>query len=496
MQNQTPIIVDTKTFTRELEWCARFIERKATIPILTNVLFQKRGDLLHMTATDLEVGGQTSVETTEMAPDFELAAPVHLLIKYLKKVDERTVSLLPNIVRAELREGPHPESCADKCCCDLEPTILSTALRIEHGSEASVAIDAMPAESFPELPNRPLATMEIGGFETAIPRACVSITHEESRFTLSGALLLVEGKRGSLISTDGHRLSVVDLKPHDSGRVKALIPRSALMELARLGDSAFFSEEANHVFFAVGVRTIVTRKMTGNFPDYERALPTNLNYATDVSVAPFRKVLDRVSLFADDRSHAVLITVNGALGVTANSCDRGGADGKVPIDCVRRLDGENGYDVLPAGLAYPYAAGFNAGFIMDFLKSADTPDVRFLFNKCSQAAEWNAPGWRYVIMPMRDLAQSSDPCAVGDFELLQWAKDEVNAQVTIEDAQRDVVPCATVAPVAPVRAARENIDPGIRTRAIELRRQQVPLAAIAKQLNAPQSSVWRWTRGA
>lgn len=499
----TPITVDTKTFTAELEWVARFIERKATIPVLTHVLFQKRGGLLNMTATDLEVGAITSVEVAGDGPDFELAAPVHLLIKYLKKVDERTVSLLPEITLTPLYEGPHPEDCADDCCCNLKRNITAVTLRLEHGEDGTMNVTGLAASCFPELPSRPLATMQLGGLETAIPRAILAISNEQSRFTLNGALLVVKGKKASLIATDGHRLSAVDLTAYDAGNVKVLIPRKALSELQRLGDSAFFCSDENHAFFAVGIRTIVSRKLTGNFPDYERVLPTDLTYAVDVSVAAFRKVLDRVALFADDRSHAVLISVNGALGVTAKAHDRGGADGKVPIDCVRRLDGDNGYDVLLNGLAYPYGAGFNANYLADFLKAAEAPEVRFLFSKCSTAAEWTAPGWRYVLMPMRDLDQSSDPCAVGDFEPLQWAQDDSCA---IEPTDDPVPAPVDIPVVAPIRAMVAPVEPAasraptdidsLKVRAIALRRQKVSLALIAKELKAPQSSVWRWTRGA
>lgn len=420
------ITLNTKEFTTELEWIARFVERKTTIPVLATALFQKRGELLNMTGTDLEIGGTTSMEVDGELPDFELTAPVHLLIKYLKKVEERTVRLVPNIIADPLAEGPHPETCGDKCTCGLRPTVTKVEIRLEHGDGATMNVTGMDAWCYPTLPSRPLATMQLGGLETAIPRALIAISHEESRFTLNGALLNVKGTVARLISTDGHRLSMANIITYDAGNVNAIIPRKALSELVRLGDSAFFCQDDNHAFFAVGQRTIITRKLTGSFPDYERVMPKDLTYATDVSVAPLRKVLDRVALFADERSHAVLVTVNGSLGITAKQHEHG-ANGKVPIDCVRRFDSENGYDVLAFGLAVPYGSGFNAEYIAEFLKAADVPDVRFLFGKPTNAAEWSAPGWRYVLMPMRDLDGTSEPCAVGDFETYEPHKARVAA---------------------------------------------------------------------
>lgn len=413
--------IPTKAFLSELEWCARFIEKKSTIPVLSNVLFQKRGDFLNITATDLEIGGVTSLEIGA-GPDFEIAAPAGLLIKYLKKVDESTVFLVPEIIMTAPFYGPHPETCGETCDCNLKPQTLSVTLRLEHGADGAMNVPGMEAFQYPTLPSTPPTLLQLGGLKTAIPRAVIAISDEVSRFTLNGALLRVQGNQAHLIATDGHRLSMVELIAYDSADVKALIPRKALTELVRLSDGAFFSQDDKHAFFAVGARTIVSRKLTGNFPDYERVMPKDLAYATDVSVAPLRKVLDRVALFADERSHAVLFSVNGSMAVSADSCGRGAASGKVPIDCIRRLDSENGYDVLTSGLAYPYGAGFNAEYVAEFLKSADVPDVRFHFNKCAHAAEWTAPGWRYVLMPMR-MDGGSDPCATGEHEKLQWAKD-------------------------------------------------------------------------
>jgi DNA polymerase-3 subunit beta len=566
--NATSIRVETKEFTSELEWCARFVERKTTIPVLSNVLFQRRGDVLDLSATDLEIGGSTSITVEGDGPDFEIIAPVSHLIKYLKKVDEPAVTLVPTIEWSPLYEGPHPAECEGGCSCSLKREVTRATLRLEHG-DASMNLDGAGAASFPELPARSLKCSELSGIETAIPRALLAMTKEQSRFTLNGALLVANRSEARLVATDGHRLSCAAIQSHGRQDVKALIPRKALNELAHLGDSALFSANDDFAFFSVGARTITARKLSGNFPDYERVLPKDLSYATDVAVAPLRKVLDRVAIFADDRSRAILLSVNGALTVASYSTDRGAAEGKVAIDCVRRLDASNEYDVLTAGLAVPYASGFNADYLSDFLKTAGVPEVRFLFNSASKAVEWNAPGWRYVVMPMRDSDHASDPCAVGDCEPVPAVVEALDARaaetapavepvVAVEPEPivaepvvekrrrgrpRKVVEPAVVAEpavaepvvvekrrpgrprknvepvvvepdpvvetparvvpirapetvVAPVSSERQSQFAELRERARELRRQNLSVTVIAKELNAPQSSVWRWTRGA
>ena len=91
----TPITVDTKAFTSEVEWCARFIEKKTVIPILKNIHLRMSDGLLHFAATDLELSAATSIEAD--GPDFELTVPVHSLLRYLKKIDDRRLNLIPQL---------------------------------------------------------------------------------------------------------------------------------------------------------------------------------------------------------------------------------------------------------------------------------------------------------------------------------------------------------------------------------------------------------------
>lgn len=421
-----PINVSTKSFTKELEWCARFIERKTTIPILTHVHLRKAGELLYLTATDLEHAATTSVPAN--GPEFELAVPVEKLLKYLKKVEDRALLLVPDIRYYPVKDGPHVEGCdgtGTEGCCEA-PVISSARLTIQHGDEsASVGIDGMSADSFPELPARPLSSIEIGGLETAIPRACIAISQDASRFTLNGALLDIKDSTAQFISTDGHRLSVADAKVFDcewrirnaAEPFRALIPKKALLEVGRLGDSAFLTQNEKHVFFTVGERTITATKLTGNFPDWERVMPNDLKYSVTVQNAALRKVLDRVSLFADERSHCVELSVNGTLTLNSRRSEQN-ATGQVPFTGPK--------------FAYPYVSAFNATYLTEFLKTSGAAEFELRFGKSSRPAQLDVEGWHYVLMPMRDVGTANDPVVEGESEpvpaVIAWLEAQAIAQ--------------------------------------------------------------------
>jgi DNA polymerase-3 subunit beta len=372
-----------------------------------------------LTATDLEVAGITSVEV-DGGRDFEITVPVAQLLKYLRKVEESEITLFPKCRRVQ----PHPIGKGEEG--PLEPEIeVAHGIIIEH-SDASLSIDGMSSESYPELPKTPAVQFEIGGLEKAIPRTLVSISKEQSRFTLNGALLDVCAKSARFISTDGHRLAIVDAELIDpTEKMRVLIPQTALAELARLGDCAGVSANKDHVFFTRGERTILARKLTGNFPDWERVVPKSFKYQVELQNEPLRKLIDRVALFADERSRTVHVAINGAFELSAR-CEGNAVSGRVPFAGPK--------------FAYPYESGFSAPYLLDFLKSSAEDSVTLSFGKASEAVAFACPGYQYVLMPMRE--NNCDPCAEGEFEVVpgseKWDEVAEPAEVAQPEATQPV----------------------------------------------------------
>ncbi len=173
-----------------------------------------------------------------------------------------------------------------------------------------------------------------------IARTSFAISMEESRFTLNGALLLMRPEGLTMVATDGHRLAFVQATPAESGKVdqqfRALVPKKAMNELIKLADDAgsdgkaLFSGDDNHLFFQVGHRLLMTRKLTGNFPDYERVLPKDHALSAKMLKDEIKAAIERVAQFADERSRAIRVQfTQGEVKIFSSSVEMGESEDSV-----------------------------------------------------------------------------------------------------------------------------------------------------------------------
>jgi DNA polymerase-3 subunit beta len=205
-----------------------------------------------------------------------------------------------------------------------------------------------------------------------------------------------------MVATDGHRLSLVE-KPNESlegisGEKRVLIPRKALQELQGLlstteVEKIDFADDEHTLFFRVGHRTLSTRKLSGQFPNFEAVMPRDNTKFAVVRSAELSSAIQRVAQFADERSGAIRLRLDSnELKISANSADAG--ESEDTIDTPYSSD--------------PIVVGFNSVYILDFLKALNNEgEVRLEF-KDSQSAGQMRPEdpdaeykYRYVLMPMR-----------------------------------------------------------------------------------------------
>ncbi|MBV9265802.1 MAG: DNA polymerase III subunit beta, partial [Acidobacteriaceae bacterium] len=263
-------------------------------------------------------------------------------------------------------------------------------------------IAGMSRESFPELPEMPevLAEIPVTILSQMISHTIFAISAEESRFTLNGALLILKETGLVMVATDGHRLAMVEKRiPLEglAGPFRALLPRKAMSEIQKLasddpGKRVEFSGSDNHLFFRIDKRLLLSRKLTGNFPDYERVLPKEHAHTLLMQRDEIRSAIERVAQFADERSKAIRLRIaNGELRVYSSVSETGESEESIPVDYT-------GDDV---------EIGFNAQYLIDFLRSVDQSEVEFYFKDANSAGELrphSAPQdsvYRYVVMPMR-----------------------------------------------------------------------------------------------
>jgi DNA polymerase-3 subunit beta len=367
--------VSKADLVRELSLSQGVVEKKTTIPILSNVLLEAADDRVTLTATDLELGIRCSCPA-RVKKEGAGTVPARKLLDYVR--------LLPD--------------------ADVNMKFLENHWASITCGRSRTRIAGMSRESFPELPQmpEPIAQIPVKTLASMIARTQFAISMEESRFTLSGALLLLRPEGLVMVATDGHRLAYVQASAEESGSIhqqfRALVPKKAMGELTKLADGAeentkaTFSGDDNHLFFQVGDRLLITRKLTGNFPDYERVLPKDHSLSAKLHKDEIRSAIERVAQFADERSRAIRVQFTpGEVRIFSQSVETGESEESVPSEY-------QGPDM---------EIGFNAQYLLDFLRAIPQDNVAFELKDQKSAGEMKPVGdtlpeqYRYVVMPMR-----------------------------------------------------------------------------------------------
>jgi DNA polymerase-3 subunit beta len=365
--------VSKTNLVRELSLSQGVVEKRTTIPILSNVLLEAAGDRVVLTATDLELGVRCSC-LAQVAKEGAGTIPAKRLLDYVR--------LLPD---ADLTVKFQENQWASLVC-----------------GRSRTRIAGMSRESYPELPvmPNPVAELPIGLLASMISRTIFAISAEESRFTLNGALILLKPHTVTMVATDGHRLAMVENKedlPGITDQYRALLPKKAMGEILKLAQEAApteklqFAGDENHLFFQLGDRLLISRKLTGNFPDFDRVLPKEHSNHVTIKRDEFRASIERVSQFADEQSRAIRLQVTpGEARVFSSLSETGESEESLPVT----------YDGAEVEI------GFNAHYLLDFLRAVSEEDIRFYFKDAHSAGELR-PGldagytYRYVVMPMR-----------------------------------------------------------------------------------------------
>jgi len=366
--------VSKTDLVRELNLSQGVVEKKTTIPILSNILLEAKGGRVVLTATDLELGICCSCPA-KVKKEGAGTVPAKKLLDYVR--------LLPD--------------------ADITIKFLENHWASLTCGRSRTKMAGMSRESFPELPQMPEATNQISTamLSSMISKTIFAISMEESRFTLNGALLLIRPEGVVMVSTDGHRLAYVENVAENGAenrQFRALVPKKAMSEILKLSQEAeadattIISGDDNHLFFQFGDRLLITRKLTGNFPDYERVLPKDHNQVVTLQRDEIKSAVERVSQFADERSRAIRVQFGpGEVKVFTSSVETGESEESVPATYTGpEID-----------------IGFNAQYLLDFLRAISQEQVSFELKDQKSAGEMRPAGdvgsyrYRYVVMPMR-----------------------------------------------------------------------------------------------
>lgn len=321
----------------ELGFIQGVVERKTTIPVLSNILIESIGEKeIRIVGTDLDCTIRCDAEA-EIVQAGAICVPARKLFDIVRFLDAGDVHFKKE---------------------DNEWVAMKAG-------RANYRLAGVSREQFPELPSFKSTPMKLPAdvFSFFVRNTAFAITSEQSRFTLSGAKFIVGDGKAKMVTTDGHRLAYVERTISTDGTMDTLIPKKALLELVKIsrgqGEVAF-GEDQNHIYFETEGRLLITRKLTGTFPNYEMVMPKNNDHVATFDLDEMRNAVRRMSLIADDRNRSIRLTVReGEVEVTAQSSEHGEGNEVVQADY-------NGEEMT---------LGFNWQYLLEFLTNVGSVEM-------------------------------------------------------------------------------------------------------------------------
>ncbi|WP_375207441.1 DNA polymerase III subunit beta [Hyphococcus sp.] len=368
------VTIERSALSKALGHVQSVVERRNTIPILSNVLLQADGGALTLTATDLDI------EISEEAPA-DVSAKGATTVSALTLFE--IVKRLPD--GAQVR---------------LELSGDDGRLQVSSG-RSQFALAVLPEDDFPSLSTDDLETrfsMPTADLRRLLGKARFAMSQEETRYYLNGVYLHAhDGEAPALraAATDGHRLARIDAPLPDgaSAMPGVIVPRKAIAELTRLLEDAEENVEIAvspaKIRFGFGAGYLTSKLIDGSFPDYERVIPKGNANVLRVETKDFSQAVDRVSTVSADRTRSVKLALEAdRLRLTVNNPEAGSALEELSVDY--------GGD--------PLEIGFNARYLLDVAQQVDGETATFkLADPSSPTVILDEEDERalYVLMPLR-----------------------------------------------------------------------------------------------
>jgi len=366
--------IERSTLLKSLGHVQSVVERRNTIPILSNVKIDAENGKIGLSATDMDLEIIESVSADVSEPGVT-TAPAHTLYDIVRK----------------LPDGSQIEFTADG-----QGQLTLSAAR------SRFSLQCLPTDDFPvmsggELPHN--FTMTAAEIRALIDRTRFAISTEETRYYLNGIYLHPAERDGvavlRAVATDGHRLASVEAPvPEGAGQMPGvIIPRKTVAELRKLidetGDAITVSLSESKIRFGFDDAVMTSKLIDGTFPDYERVIPVGNDNVLEVECKQFAAAVDRVSAISSEKSRAVKMALNGGImTLSASSPDSGSAEEEI----------ETSY----AGDSLEI--GFNSAYLLDIARQIEGDNAQLLLADAASPTivrEVDDASAIYVLMPMR-----------------------------------------------------------------------------------------------
>lgn len=366
--------VERSSLLRALSHVQSVVEKRSTIPVLSNVKLEIEGDKLRLTATDMEIA---ITETIPVKAGESGATTLSAQILY-------------DIIR-KLPEGAEVEFNAAK----------QGQVEVKAG-RSKFKLLSLPVDTFPALEQNDLPhkfTLSAKDLRALIDKVRFAISNEETRYYLNGIYLHTGEENGSAVlrtaSTDGHRLARVSVNlPQGAADIPGIIiPKKTVAELRKLlaeyqGDVEVSTSETK-IIFSFGHVVVSSKLIDGKFPDYDRVIPKGNDKILEVNSKEFAEAVDRVSTVSMEKARAIKLSIKtGQIGISTDS-----------------PDGSNANEELEASYsADPIETGYNFRYILDMMGQIEGETTQFMLADAASPALVRDPSdvsVLYVIMPMR-----------------------------------------------------------------------------------------------
>ncbi len=375
------LVIERAALLRALGHVQSVVERRNTIPILSNVLLQARPSGLALSATDLDMEIIDQTEAQVETPG-QITASAHTLYEIVRKLPEGaevSLSYTGEDPRLQVRAGRY-----------------------------KVNLPVLPAGDFPAMPQEGLSapvTVDAPALMRLIDRTRFAISTEETRYYLTGIYLhtLIDDGREVLraAATDGHRLAVADMPAPEgaAGAPGVIIPRKTVQEARRLlddcGETVEMQVSPQKVRLDFGKAGLTSKVIDGSFPDYTRVIPRENTRVLTVDNTLFAAAVDRVATISSEKSRSVKLSVEpGRITLTVRNMETGQAVEELEVD----YDGP------------PFEIGFNARYLMDVSAQIGGELMELRFAERAPSATMLDPvlvldptdaAAQYVLMPLR-----------------------------------------------------------------------------------------------
>ncbi len=361
---------DRDTLLKPLQAVSGIVERRHTLPILSNVLLETDGSALKLLATDLEI--QISTEAR-----LQKAGNRQALTVSARKLQDILRSLPENAAVALDGQDNKLVVKAGKSRFNLQTLPAQDYPRLTEGSAGGTSVT---------LPQKQLKSM--------LQLVQYAMAQQDIRYYLNGLLMVVEKNALTMVATDGHRLAFVTSSLESSQeKAEVIVPRKAVLELIKLlgevEEKVTMQLSATQVRFAFGGIDLISKVIDGKFPDYGRVIPTGHKKRIAVPRLSLQQALQRAAILSNEKFRGVRWVL------TANSL-------KIICSNAEQEEAEEELEVEYTGDALD--VGFNITYLLDVLNNLTSEDVDCALGDANSSMLMTVPGdrgFKYVVMPMR-----------------------------------------------------------------------------------------------